>query len=78
MRCYPSPSTKKRSSASVKAFTKGLGVLMLLGSLNPITAPFVAGYALADLGLQVFTGTSLTDRIGNGIDNMNGVMLEPK
>jgi hypothetical protein len=51
---------------------------MLLGSLNPITAPFVAGYALADLGLQVFTGTSLTDRIGNGIDNMNGVMLEPK
>jgi hypothetical protein len=56
----------------------GIGVLMLLGSLNPITAPFVAGYALADLGLQVFTGTSLTDRIGNGIDNMNGVMLEPK
>ncbi|NQZ76080.1 MAG: hypothetical protein HRT61_08215, partial [Ekhidna sp.] len=38
-------------------------------SLHPV---FGGVYGVVDLGVQMYTGTSLTDRIANGVDSMTG------
>lgn len=48
-------------------FTWGDGVKVGMGVLTTFT-PFGWVYGVVDIGFGVFTGTTLTDRIGNGID----------
>jgi hypothetical protein len=49
-------------------FTVGDGVKVGIGLVTAFT-PIGWAYGLVDLGFYAFTDTSLTDRIGNGIDN---------
>jgi len=49
-------------------FTTGDAVKVGIGLITTFT-PYGWVYGIADLGVQVMTGQSITDRIGNAIDN---------
>ena len=47
--------------------TKGDCIKIGIGLLTTFT-PLGLGYGIVDIGVGIFTGTTITDRIGNGID----------
>ena len=49
------------------------GELTKIGIAGASLHPVIGGvYGVVDLGVQMYTGTSLTDRIANGVDSMTG------
>jgi RHS repeat-associated protein len=60
--------TGVESALDGNGFSLGDGVKVGIGLLTTFT-PLGWAYGIADIGVGVFTGTTITDRIGNGIDN---------
>lgn len=50
-------------------FTVGDGVKVGIGLLTTFGGPVGVAYGFIDIGVGLYTGTTLTDRIGSGVDN---------
>lgn len=57
------------SAFDSNGFTVGDGFKVGIGLLATFGGPVGVAYGIIDLGLGMYTGTTLTDRIGAGVDN---------